>query len=430
MTSPSAAGGAVRPDLRPDPETVTSVSELGHQLRLLRLAAGAPTLGRMEASAAEGGTSLPRSTISNAMSGRHLPALSTVLAFVSVCGCPAREISRWRAAWQRAYADRYMHPSDPVRSAPHVTAAPPGDRGAEAADEVDAEATDGVLAARIASLPLVQSAERLTALGPHRAAAILTALGAGPASARMALMPHEQTRTILVVMTPDVAAECMARWDEERVLSLMSDMAEDAAAARMTELPQATAAGLLIRMTASKRNTILTFLAPHLVSRLLAELSDDDALELLRTMDVRMAARVWSDRLLRLLLACTDTAWAVDVLNAKDPGSLFPMLERATDEERFATFRMVGPEQRGELIRFIEPDEPRYWGWMNAIGKDSVTEAIEALEPAHAADVLALTRRTWGPSFPDPRQQSQAEAEPHGHVSGPHITPVRRTAPR
>lgn len=397
VTSPSAAGGVGRPDLQPDPESVTSVFELGYQLRLLRLSVGAPTLRQMMASAAERGTFLPRSTISNAMSGRHLPALSTVLAFASVCGCPAGEFSRWRAAWQRAYASRYMHHPDPVPSTAHLVASK---------SDGPVDAVDGVLAAQVASLPIAQSVKRLTALEPRQAAAILTDLGASAASARMALMPHEQTRMILVVMAPAVAAECMARLDEEKVLSLLSDMAEDAAAARMGELPQPTAAGLLVRMTASKRATILPFMNEHAIDRLLAQLDDDDALELLQTMDVEMAARVWSDRLLRLL-ASADARWAVDVLNAKNPGSLFPLLEGAPDEERFATFRMVGPQQRGELIRFIDPDEPRYWGWMKAIGREQVTEAIEAMKPAHADDVLAIARRTWGPAFPDPRRQHQ-----------------------
>ncbi|MEU6217322.1 helix-turn-helix domain-containing protein [Streptomyces sp. NPDC047022] len=397
VTPPSTAGDASQPDLQPDPESVTSVSELGHQLRLLRLSAGAPTLRQMEASAAECGTSLFRSTISNAMSGQHLPGLSTVLAFASVCGCTAAEKSRWRAAWQRAYASRYVHRPESVPSIAHLEASE---------SDGPADAMDGVLTAQVASLPIAQSAKRLTALEPRQAAAILTGLGANPASARMALMPHEQTRMILVVMAPAVAAECMAQMGAEKLLSLVSDMAEDAAAARIGELPQPIAADLLIRVSASQRAGILPFMNMHVISELLAHLEDDDALELLQTMDVEMAARVWSRRFLRLL-ALADARWAIDVLNAKAPGSLFPLLEGAPDEERFATFRMIGPEQRGELIRFIEPDEPRYWGWMKAIGRDKVTEAIEAMEPGRADYVLAIARRTWGPAFPDPRQHRQ-----------------------
>src|SRR5438034_1679391 len=111
MVSDEAGRGepaaSVRAGVRPDPDLVSSVAELGYQLRLLRISVGAPSLRRLADIATANGDVLPRSTISNALSGRHLPALDVVLGFVRACERAPAEVSRWRAAWQRAYASRH-----------------------------------------------------------------------------------------------------------------------------------------------------------------------------------------------------------------------------------------------------------------------------------------------------------------------------------
>ncbi|WP_326647422.1 helix-turn-helix transcriptional regulator [Streptomyces sp. NBC_01750] len=390
LTPLSPEDGSSQVDLHPDPDAVTSVSELGYQLRLLRLSAGAPTLRLMATSAAQRGVSLPRSTIGNAVSGRHLPSLDTVLTFASVCGCPTDELSRWRAAWQRAYARRYMRHVDPS-----PVATPP------AMPEGDDRAVDALLAAQISALPLAQSVQRLTAMDPHQAALILTGLGARPASTRLALMQEERTRMILVMMPPPVAAECMEHMDDDRVLLLLSDMAEDAAAARIAGLAQPTVARLLTRMGVQKAATIVQFMRGGAV-RLPDQLSDDFTLRLLQAMEVEIAARVpvGGDRLQRLLNSA-DARWAVDVLDAMAPGRTFVHFERMPEKRRNELFCMIKPEHLGEIIVLIEPEEPRYWYWLAGIGEERVTEALDAMDPTHAARALEVARYRW-PTLPGP----------------------------
>lgn len=100
-----------RDDLRPDPDSVSSVAELGRQLRLLRIASGAPTLRELEKRATSAGEHLPRSTAGNAESGKHLPRLEVIQVFVRACNGSAADVIRWQVAWQRLYAQRYVPPS-------------------------------------------------------------------------------------------------------------------------------------------------------------------------------------------------------------------------------------------------------------------------------------------------------------------------------
>ena len=94
--------------LRPDPDSISSVAELGRQLRLLRISVGSPPLRELEARSAASGEPLPRSTAANAESGRHLPRLEVIRAFVQACSGSDADLRRWQAAWQRLYIQRYV----------------------------------------------------------------------------------------------------------------------------------------------------------------------------------------------------------------------------------------------------------------------------------------------------------------------------------
>jgi Holliday junction resolvasome RuvABC ATP-dependent DNA helicase subunit len=121
-----------RDDLRADPDSISSIAELGRQLRLLRIASGAPTLRELEKRATSTGGHLPRSTAGNAESGKHLPRLEVIQIFVRACNGSAADVSRWQAAWQRLYARRYVvlsagataYPPDPLSE--HETSRYPG----------------------------------------------------------------------------------------------------------------------------------------------------------------------------------------------------------------------------------------------------------------------------------------------------------------
>ncbi|MCW2642165.1 MAG: Flagellar motor switch protein, partial [Dactylosporangium sp.] len=83
---------AVSSDFEPQPEAVNTISDLGQQLRRLRVWMGRPSLRTLEDEAKKirngEGTSLalPRSTAADAERGRHLPRLDSVEAFVRACG--------------------------------------------------------------------------------------------------------------------------------------------------------------------------------------------------------------------------------------------------------------------------------------------------------------------------------------------------------
>src|SRR5690348_10565861 len=108
MPDEPRAPGSEEVDLRPDPDSIFSIAELGRQLRLLRIVSGAPTLRELAKRATSTGEHLPRSTAGNAESGKHLPGLEVIQAFVRACNASAADVSRWQAAWQRLYAQRYV----------------------------------------------------------------------------------------------------------------------------------------------------------------------------------------------------------------------------------------------------------------------------------------------------------------------------------
>jgi hypothetical protein len=109
LNEPEGAG-ASNSDLRSDPDSVSSIAELGRQLRLLRISAGVATLRELEARATASGDALPRSTAGNAESGKHLPGLEVIRAFVQACNGSAADVRRWQSAWQRLYMQRHGPP--------------------------------------------------------------------------------------------------------------------------------------------------------------------------------------------------------------------------------------------------------------------------------------------------------------------------------
>lgn len=148
-----------------DSDSITTVADLGRELRNLRISAGNPSLRELEKRAKKQGLYLPHSTAGNAQSGKILPGLNVVQAFVQACGVTSEtEMLRWKSAWQRANASR-----DSVLGSPHSPQGVrplPSDAGTE---EPVAPFT----------APLQHAAEQLKAMDRGRAAGMLAVMRPG-----------------------------------------------------------------------------------------------------------------------------------------------------------------------------------------------------------------------------------------------------------
>lgn len=89
----------------PDPEAVATAAALAHELRVLRVHCGSPSVRELARRAdIDRPGSLPHSTAQDALTGsRGLPKLEVVLSLVKALG--VADPAPWRAAWTRAKLD-------------------------------------------------------------------------------------------------------------------------------------------------------------------------------------------------------------------------------------------------------------------------------------------------------------------------------------
>lgn len=106
---------------RPDPGQVHTAAEFLDLLRLLRVAAGNPSLGVLSRR-----TQIPRTTLHDALNVKRstVPPLELVTRLVSACGCPPAEVAEWAKAW-RAVCQPNSAMTSPAHLVPRQLPAPP-----------------------------------------------------------------------------------------------------------------------------------------------------------------------------------------------------------------------------------------------------------------------------------------------------------------
>jgi helix-turn-helix protein len=98
-----------------DPDAARTVAEFTACLRQVRTRAGNPSLRELEQRARRLHTRLPRSSVSDALTGDTLPRRDLVVAFLRACGVDPMADPRWIRAWTRL-ADT-VSPGGPLSSA-------------------------------------------------------------------------------------------------------------------------------------------------------------------------------------------------------------------------------------------------------------------------------------------------------------------------
>src|SRR5579859_1610931 len=241
------------PGIAADPDSVHSVAELGHELRRLRISVGAPTLRALQATATRQSRTLPRSTAGNAESGRHLPSLEVVQAFVLACGASAADLSRWRAAWQRAYASRYT---------PTINTWHPITRETEEPNQHLAHGP-AASAQHLAALPIAVAADQLAAMEPDIAARRLLDMPTAAATIRLKAMPALAANVVLVAMDPSRAAQLLIELGAGAAAELIVQIAEDAAAQRLTVMPAEHAGTIMNAINLDKTHELAAMMEPE-----------------------------------------------------------------------------------------------------------------------------------------------------------------------
>jgi hypothetical protein len=206
----------------PNPASVSTVTELAYELRLLKIHAGDPSVRELSRTARSMGAVLPHSTAQDALSGkRGLPRLPTVLALVRALG--VTETDPWRDAWRRAGQDwRGLHGRSGRRPAVGVPPrAGPGTtrlaavNAARAADLIETLPIAQVLE-QLAAMPATDAAPRLELVRPARAAEVLAVLDEGRARATLAIMRPDLAADALSAMPPSSAARLLDEMPDHR----------------------------------------------------------------------------------------------------------------------------------------------------------------------------------------------------------------------
>lgn len=84
-----------------DPTAARTAEEFALCMRLLRARAGQPSLRDLEQRARRRGRRLPRSSVSDALSGMRLPRRELMLGLIQACGIDPAADTRWLRTWER-----------------------------------------------------------------------------------------------------------------------------------------------------------------------------------------------------------------------------------------------------------------------------------------------------------------------------------------
>ncbi|MGJ6963594.1 magnesium transporter MgtE N-terminal domain-containing protein [Streptosporangium sp. G11] len=309
--------------VRPDPDSVTTVADLGRELQRLRASTGGPTLRTLETRAKEQGDILPHSTAGNAKSGRILPRLEVVQAFVRACYFPnpvlPSELKRWGAAWERAWLSRQRGRILPEE----VRQTSTGAGTALALPPTDV----GLSTSLLVAIPIQQAVDQLTAMDPYFAAKRLSEMPQKTAMTRLLAMPTTAAVVVLVAMDPNQAAEFLTEMGLGYAVEFIGKMAEDAAADRLALMPLYWVSQLLETMHPEKSTQLLEAMPREKTAQLLASAASGETAHIAGPMDLKKA---------------------IEILKAMTPEKTAQLLEVLPPEE--AAHRMIN-----NFIQFYNP---------------------------------------------------------------------------
>ncbi|MFI6639134.1 magnesium transporter MgtE N-terminal domain-containing protein [Streptomyces sp. NPDC050504] len=319
--------GTMPPDgADPAPHTVTAIDDLASELKKLRIASGAPSLAILERRAAAHQLPLPTSTASNALSGRHLPGLDVMRAFVYACGAED-QWPAWKAAWERVAAShRRSRPRPPAgeRLFPGAPAPHASRSGAMLNDMARPEAT-----------------RFLEAVEPSKALGILAATESGRALEMLTWVKPKSAAKILKKLPPEDAARILHKLEPEKAGRILNETSQKAARRLLGEVEPQLAAQVL---------TTGLNLVPCL-----AHVRVEQAVRILDLLDVKRVAFVFEYRV---------------------PLDVCANLLTLTTTERAA--------------RILLELEQSWAGRYKTLGKHYSAYLLEAMEPARVEQILAL----------------------------------------
>lgn len=282
--------------LEPNPDSVTTIAELGRELRLLKVWMGNPSLRDLAKRARDSGANLPPSSAGDVQSGTRLPRMAAVLTFVRACGVGEADIGSWTSAWRRAalHHKGYL-PSDNAHYSP---SAPESERSAAGNGGPESGASNssgnnllnvrvepggvahfgetGLTAQQLAAMPVQPAADHLEALPPEEAATLLATMELAAAVRRLAAMERSEAASVLSFMDERLAAQRLEQLLPAQAAELLGLMKPKAAAPRLTEIDPGKAGMILTVMTraiaAALLNEAAALLGEADIARLAASL--------------------------------------------------------------------------------------------------------------------------------------------------------------
>ena len=353
----------------PDPDSVKTVADLGYQLSLLRVhTPGSPTIRELADR-----SGVPRATIGNAESGRHLPSRLVIDNIVRACGVPDAMVRRWLDARARAYLSRHRPQSAAsVAPRPVVPEPRPGTEyrtiqllsampARAAATRLTALPSDEAIEI-LEQMPIAVAAERLSAIGPGRTAELVAAADIHLAAQWLAAAAPNTTAAVLDVSDTDVAA------------TLLDLMAPDVAARRLQAMRPAAAGGIVTTMNATSAAQRLTIMDRIAVRKIFYALEIGDIYDSMMEGWASLAATY------RILPHLSGV-----LIQASNPFAVLLMVAG------LRPFLFAPPKQRA-----ISMSATAAAAWLSAMDLQSAADRIAVTSPATAAAWIAELPVTEG----------------------------------
>lgn len=289
-----------RPGVNSNPDLVTTVTDLGQELRNLRISVGNPSLRELSRRAHESGNYLPHSTAGNAQSGKILPGLDVVLAFAHACGVAPPAMKSWKAAWQRASASRdrllreYSHslPASGATTGPLSATSTSTDRLPALSPERLAELEPKRAARLLESLDPSKAANLLTALGPEAAIELLANMETRAAANVLESMDTKRAAGLLDIMAPLLAIDLLGFIDDTSVVADLLKLMDAQQAAKLLDKLGTRASDVLVKMGLTRATELLRCVNLERCTELLIETLPD----LDPSLDPAWATRLMKDR--------------------------------------------------------------------------------------------------------------------------------------
>jgi Mg/Co/Ni transporter MgtE len=350
-----------------DPASIRTVSDLGRQLTLLRLTAPRPTPEHSPPTLRELAalTSLPRSTLGNAESGRILPRVNVVYRFVRACGVSERAAARWTDARNRvAHADRRR------RRERHDHTAEVVQRLAEHSDHPPLQAALDILRTQSVTTTVADLGRTLDKLAPARLTAILQQ------------MPTHAAVECLHVMAPQQAAATFEQLGPLKVAELLQAENAAMAAEHLQLLEDFTAQRALLLLPVDVVSRQLEWMPRHAAETLAAKMPPEWVAAFVadRTVSVGLAADLIfllpRDRSLRLLRDMP-TSHCAGLLSSMDADPAAGLLKGLSGPQTKAVLAAMTDDRAVRIVAHLMTDD--------------VVALVRDLPAANAAALLAAT---------------------------------------